>query len=158
MLAVAEKIGKKLKKGKWTPQFPTEDKKQTAPETAIFTKETDQAHLIVAFRSFNRFDKDVYIANGIANILRSGMSSRLFTRLREKMGSGYYVSAAHYPFDDFGCFSISTGTTPARVAEIVRAILEEVNRLKYEPVKKSGTEKSSGNRAFGTQNGTRIVG
>ncbi len=141
MLSVAEKIGKKLKKGKWTPQFSTEDKKQAAPEVAVFTKETDQAHIIVSFRSFDRFDKDVYIANGIANILRSGMSSRLFTRLREKMGSGYYVSAAHYPFSDFGCFSISTGTTPARVAEIVKAIVEEVGRLKTEPVKKAELKK-----------------
>jgi len=141
MLKVAEKIGKKIKKGKWNPQFPTKDKKQTGPETAVFKKETDQAHIIVAWRSFDRFDKDVYIANGIANILRSGMSSRLFTRLREQMGSGYYVSAAHMPFADFGSFYISTGTTPERVAEIVKAILEEVTRLKNEPVKKDELKK-----------------
>jgi len=136
MLEVAEKIGKKIKKGQWTEQFETKDKKQTGPEVAIFKKETDQAHLIIAWRSFDRFDKDVYIANGIANILRSGMSSRLFTRLREQMGSGYYVSAAHMPFADFGSFFVSTGTTPERVSEIVKAILEEITRLKNEPVKK----------------------
>jgi len=107
----------------------------------VFTKETDQAHLIVAWRSFSRFDKDIYIANGIANILRSGMSSRLFTRLREQMGSGYYVSAASMPFADFGSFYISTGTTPERVSEIVKAILEEVTRLKTESGKKDELRK-----------------
>ncbi len=136
MLAVAEKIGAKVKAGAWSPQKETKDKKQTAPEIKIFTKDTDQAHLIVAFRSFDRFDKDVYIANGIANILRSGMSSRLFTRLREQMGSGYYVTAANMPFADFGSFYIATGTTPERVTEIVTAILEEVARMKKELVKK----------------------
>jgi len=136
MLAVAEKIGAKVKAGTWSAQKETKDKKQTAPEIKIFTKDTDQAHLIVAFRSFDRFDKDVYIANGIANILRSGMSSRLFTRLREQMGSGYYVTAANMPFADFGSFYIATGTTPERVTEIVTAILEEVARMKNELVKK----------------------
>ena len=141
MLKVAEKIGKKIKKGKSIPQFETKDKKQTEPEMKVFTKETDQAHLIVAWRSFSRFDKDIYIANGIANILRSGMSSRLFTRLREQMGSGYYVSAASMPFADFGSFYISTGTTPERVSEIVKAILEEVTRLKTESGKKDELRK-----------------
>ena len=136
MLAVAEKIGAKVKAGTWSAQKETKDKKQTAPEIKIFTKDTDQAHLIVAFRSFDRFDKDVYIANGIANILHSGMSSRLFTRLREQMGSGYYVTAANMPFADFGSFYIATGTTPERVTEIVTAILEEVARMKNELVKK----------------------
>jgi predicted Zn-dependent peptidase len=141
MLALAKKIGAKVKKGKWTQQLPTKDKKQKSPEMAVFNKTTDQAHIIVAFRSFDRFDKDVYIANGIANILRSGMSSRLFTRLREQMGSGYYVSAAHMPFADFGSFYISTGTTPERVTEIVKAILEEIARMKNEPVKKDELKK-----------------
>lgn len=141
MLEIAQKIGAKVKEGKWSPQKETKDKKQTVPEMTIFTKDTDQAHIIVAFRSFDRFDKDVYIANGIANILQSGMSSRLFTRLREQMGSGYYVSAGNFPFNDFGVFSISTGTTPERVVEIVRAILEEVARIKNEPVKKDELEK-----------------
>ena len=141
MLDMAKKIGAKVKKGGVTPQFPTKDKEQKAPEMAIFTKDTDQAHIIVAFRSFDRFDKDVYIANGIANILRSGMSSRLFTRLREVMGSGYYVSASHMPFADFGSFYIATGTTPERVTEIVAAILEEVARMKNEPVKKDELKK-----------------
>lgn len=142
MLAVAKKIGEKVKKGKWVPQFPTKDKKQKAPETIIFTKDTDQAHLIVAFRTFDRFDKDIYIATVIiGGILRSGMSSRLFSRLREQMGSGYYISAGNSSFSDFGQFYIATGTTPSRVTEIVKAILEEIDRIKNEPVKKDELEK-----------------
>ena len=141
MFQVAKKIAAKLKSGKYSLQKETKDKKQTAPEIKIFTKETDQAHLIVAFRTFDRFDKDIYVAGSIANILQSGMSSRLFTRLREQMGSGYYVGAGHFAFNDFGCFSISTGTTPERVTEIVKAILEEVSKLKNEIVGEKELEK-----------------
>lgn len=122
-------------------EFLTNDRQQTLPETVFVDKDTDQAHIIMAWRTFDRKHPDRYIARMIKNILRGGMSSRLFTRLRDEMGSGYYVSASHNLHTSFGFFAISTGTTHARVAEIVKAIIDETERLKNEPVSKEELEK-----------------
>lgn len=116
------------------PEYPTQDKKQTAPETLFIDKDTDQAHLVMSWRTFDRNHPDRYIAKVITNILRGGMSSRLFIKLREEMGSGYYIGAHHTMHKSFGSFSIATGTTSERVPEIVSAILSEIERLKVELV------------------------
>lgn len=116
------------------PEFPTRDREQHGPETVFIDKDTDQAHIVMAWRTFPRHNKDRYVAGMISQILRGGMSSRLFIRLREEMGSGYYIGAGHNSHTSFGAFSISTGTKAERVAEIVSAILKETERLKTELV------------------------
>ena len=58
------------------------------------------------------------------------MSSRLFIKLREEMGAGYYIGAGHHTYKSFGSFSISTGTKSERTAEIVAAILVETKKIK----------------------------
>jgi predicted Zn-dependent peptidase len=116
------------------PEFLTHDREQAGPETVFIDKDTDQAHIILAWRTFSHENKDRYVARVITNILRGGMSSRLFITLREEMGSGYYIGAGHHTYKSFGSFSIATGTTSERVAEIVNAILKETEKLKNELV------------------------
>ncbi|HEU0080860.1 MAG TPA: pitrilysin family protein [Candidatus Paceibacterota bacterium] len=123
------------------PELPTRSREQTAPETVFVDKDTDQAHLILAWRTFERSDPDRYVVGMIKNLLRSGMSSRLFIKLRDEMGSGYYVSASHATHTTFGFFAVSTGTMHERVPEIVQAILDETERLKAEPVPKEELDK-----------------
>lgn len=127
--------------GQPRPQFSTKDRVQDGPELVSIEKDTDQAHIIMAWRTFDRNHPDRYIAAIIRTILRAGMSSRLFIRLREELGSGYYIGANHGVRKTFGRFSVSTGTAHARVPEIVGAILHEVNRLKAELVSTDELEK-----------------
>lgn len=107
---------------------------QKEPELIILDKKTDQAHIAIGFRAFDRFDPDRYVLWAIRTILRGGMSSRLFRKLREEMGAGYYVSAGHSLLDTYGLFTISTGTDPERVSEVISALMFEVRRLKTEKV------------------------
>jgi predicted Zn-dependent peptidase len=116
------------------PEFLTHDREQAAPETVFIDKDTDQAHLILSWRTFARSSPDRFIVGIIRNILTGGMSSRLFLKLRDDMGSGYYIHAGHSTFTSFGHFGISTGTTHARVPEIISAIIVETERLKTELV------------------------
>jgi len=88
----------------------------------------------MAWRTFPKSHPDRYVAGMIRSILGSGMSSRLFIRLREEMGSGYYLSAMNSLQTSFGRFIITTGTTHERVPEIMAAIIKEVDRFKTEPV------------------------
>ncbi len=107
---------------------------QTKPAIDTTFKETDQTHLIIGFRSFAILDKRIPIINVITAILSGGMSSRLFTKMRDELGICYYVRADHDPFTDHGIFSIAAGLDNSRVEEGVKGILGEVRRLKDELV------------------------
>jgi predicted Zn-dependent peptidase len=107
---------------------------QTKPQMKILNKKTDQAHIVLGFRAFDMKDGDRYSLRMMRNVLSGGMSSRLFTRIREEMGAGYYISAGFNLHDHHGYFTVSTGTEPGRVVEVVGAILDELKKIKQKPV------------------------
>jgi predicted Zn-dependent peptidase len=130
-----------LSSDKPRPESLTIEREQKSPEVLIVDKDTDQAHVVMAWRTFRRDHPDRHIARLVKNILKGGMSSRLFIRLRDEMGSGYYVSANHALHTSFGYFGVATGTTHVRVAEIVKAVIEEAEKLKTEPITKEELDK-----------------
>ncbi|TSC61088.1 MAG: hypothetical protein G01um1014107_126, partial [Parcubacteria group bacterium Gr01-1014_107] len=67
-------------------------------------------------------------------ILGGGMSSRLFQKLREEMGVGYYVRSFTDEYTDHGYLAVAAGVDKRRVEEVVRAIIEEFRKLKNELV------------------------
>ncbi|MDO8579794.1 MAG: pitrilysin family protein [bacterium] len=141
MLSWAKKSLGTIARGLVSPELATRDRIQPAPEMVFVDKDTDQAHIITAWRTFDRKSPDRFVAHLIWGILRAGMSSRLFTKLRDDMGSGYYIGAHHSLHLTFGRFVISTGTTAERVPEIVSAILSETKKLKTKPVLKAELDK-----------------
>lgn len=116
--------------------------KQKDPQLALEYKKTDQTHLVLAFRTVGRMHKDAAALHVLAGILGQGMSSRLFERLREKMGVGYYVRAYHDMSTDHGALEIATGVTHTRIHEVVRAIIEECRRMIDEPVSEAELKKT----------------
>lgn len=135
MLSWVEKSLGTINDGSVKPELITKDRLQSVPERVFVDKDTDQAHIIMAWRTFNRKSPDRFVAHIIQSILRAGMSSRLFTKLRDDMGSGYYINAHHALHSSFGRFVIATGTLAERVPEIISAIVKETERLKTEPVR-----------------------
>jgi len=69
------------------------------------------------------------------------MSSRLFQKLREEMGVGYYVRAYNEASTDHGFFQISAGVDNKRIYEVIEAILVECRNLKTYPVQEDELEK-----------------
>jgi len=108
--------------------------KQNKPVAKIKHKATDQTHFVLAFRALNVFDKKSAIASVMSGVLGTGMSSRLFHKLREEMGVCYYVRANTDPYTDHGVFQISSGVDNKRVKEVISAILVECEKLKNELV------------------------
>ena len=104
-------------------------------------KKTSQTHLILGFRGYPAGHKDASALSVLAGILGGGMSSRLFHRIREQLGAGYYVSAEAEMFTDHGFFAISTGIDNKRVSEILRAIVDEVRIIKNNSVAKNELQK-----------------
>src|SRR5207244_2374305 len=59
----------------------------------IHRKDSDQAHLCLGVRSYPMVHPDRWALQLLATILGTGMSSRLFTEVRERRGLAYYVYA-----------------------------------------------------------------
>lgn len=108
---------------------PSVREKQKSPQLLIHHKKTDQTHMVMAFRAYGAGDKRIPALSVLAEILGKGMSSRLFTKLRDEMGACYYVRAEHDEYTDHGLLTISTGINVSRAKEVVKTLLEECNRL-----------------------------
>lgn len=108
--------------------------KQTESQVSIFNKETDQSHIIVGVRTFDTYHKHRSVLKVLSGVLSGGMSSRLFTKLRDEMGVCYYVRAGVDLSTDHGVIAVAAGLDNTRVKEATQAILNEFNRLKNELV------------------------
>lgn len=107
---------------------------QTSPALRLFYKDTDQTHLILGVRSFDTYNKYNPIIRVLSGVLSGGMSSRLFQKMREELGICYYVNAGNDTFTDHGTFTVSAGLDSKRVQEGIKAILEELKKIKTELV------------------------
>ena len=116
--------------------------KQASPKLLIHKKKTDQTHMVMAFRTYGANDKKSPAATVLSEILGKGMSSRLFTRLRDEMGACYYVRAEHDQFTDHGTLTISTGINVSRTKEVVKVLLEECQKLVNSPVSSEELDKA----------------
>ncbi|MDP3725722.1 MAG: pitrilysin family protein [bacterium] len=121
------------------PKSPKTGKKkiqdiQKKPAVFIKYKKTSQTHLILGFRAYKATHKDSVALYVLAAILGGGMSSRLFHRIRDQLGAGYYISAENDALTDHGFFAISTGVDNKRVSEILHAIADEIRLIKNQPV------------------------
>lgn len=103
---------------------------QIAPQVAVRHKETDQTHFILGVRSFPVYDKRNPALSVLGGVLGSGMSSRLFRKLRDEMGVGYYVRAGNSASTDSGYFAVSAGVANDRLEEVLRAVVAELQSLK----------------------------
>lgn len=103
---------------------------QSGPQVALKFKETDQTHFILGVRSFPVYDKRNLIISVLGGVLGSGMSSRLFRKIRDEMGVGYYVRAGNSASTDSGYFAVSAGVANDRLEEVIRAVMEELESLK----------------------------
>jgi len=108
--------------------------RQKTPQVLVKYKKTDQTHFVLGVRTYDFFNKKSVVLSVLGSILGGGMSSRLFQKLREEMGVGYYVRAYNDTYTDHGFFQISAGVDNKRIHEVLTAVIEECNKLKTELV------------------------
>lgn len=99
---------------------------QNQPAVKLKFKETDQTHLIIGVRAFNLYDKKMPALELLSTVLGGGMSSRLFQKMREKLGICYYIRSHAFGLTDHGALAIASGIDSNRVEEGVKGILEEL--------------------------------
>ena len=104
-------------------------------------KKTDQTHFILGVRSYDLFSKKNAVLSVLGGVLGGGMSSRLFQKLREEMGVGYYVRAVNDAYTDHGFFDVSAGVDNKRIYEVIEVVLNEFRKLVTEKVRAEELEK-----------------
>lgn len=108
--------------------------KQTSKRIRLVTRDTEQAHLCIGFPAVSYYDERRYAQSTIEAILSSGMSSRLFQEIRERRGLVYSVYGYFRSHEDVGQGVIYAGTDTERVKETISAIVDELKKLRDEPV------------------------
>jgi predicted Zn-dependent peptidase len=108
----------------------------------IHRKDADQAHLCLGVRSYPMVHPDRWAMQMLATVLGSGMSSRLFTEVRERRGLAYYVYAHNQGYTDAGTLFSQAGVDIKRSEEAVETIVREFRRMAAEPVPAEELEKA----------------
>lgn len=100
-----------------------------SPRLAVREKQTEQAHICLAYPSVSLSDPDRFAVDLLSTVLGEGMSSRLFLELREERALVYDVHSYPSEFRDTGSFTIYAGCDPANARVTVEAVLEENHKL-----------------------------
>jgi len=70
----------------------------------------------------------------LATVLGGGMSSRLFSEVRERRGLAYYIYGYNQGYTDTGTLFAQGGVDIARIEEAVSTVVAEFRRIAAEPV------------------------
>jgi len=108
--------------------------RQSEPELIIQTRKTDQTHLCLGVRAYNLFHKDRYVQKLLSVILGGMMSSRLFVKIREKMGAAYYVNTVSDADPDTGSLFTQVGVDNRKIEKVILAVLDEYRKISKEKV------------------------
>lgn len=96
----------------------------------IIEKKTEQSHIVVGFKTVSFEDPDFFPLEILATILGGGMSSRMFSEIREKRGLAYSVKTACSNYIESGVLYTQAGVPNEKVEEAVSAIMEEYKKIK----------------------------
>jgi predicted Zn-dependent peptidase len=114
------------------------------PHVLVRHKASDQAHLAIGVPSYPLGHPDRYALQLLATVLGSGMSSRLFTEVRERRGLAYYVYAINHSYTDAGSLYAQAGVDVNRIDEAITTIATELKKIADEPVASDELEKARG--------------
>lgn len=116
--------------GDWSPGLPDAIEEQPAIGRYLHLPyDSQQTHVGVAYDSVPYRDPDYFQAWGAVGVLSGGMSSRLFTEVRERRGLCYTVYASLHTLRDRGAVFCYAGTGAERAQQTLDVTLSELTRL-----------------------------
>lgn len=105
---------------------------QESPRLHVEQRDTEQAHLCLAVKGLSHNHPDRFNIDLLNVMLGEGMSSRLFTEIRDRRGLAYSIHSAVDHLLDSGALTVYAGVAPNNVYDAVTAILQELHSLKDE--------------------------
>lgn len=132
--------------GDWSGGEVGHDFSPNAPSASVglVERDTEQAHLVLGGGGIDRTDERRW-ALGILNlVLGGGMSSRLFTSIREERGLAYSIFSFNQSYADSGVWGVYVGTTPRQTAEVMELIDGQLSKLMEEGITAAELEKAQG--------------
>lgn len=133
VLAAIKKQFAKVRTGK-KPTFKTTKDKQSKPEIFIQKKKTDQTHLLIGVRAYPKMHPDRYALAVLATVLGGGMSSRLWSAVRERRGLAYRVTTDVEMYPDVGYLATQSGVEHKNLEQTITVILDEYRKMANEKV------------------------
>ncbi len=102
-------------------------------ENINITKDSEAAWLVLGYPTEGIMsEKDYATLQVIDALLGTGMSSRLFTDLRDSQGLAYQVGSSYSPQVNAGVFALFIGTNPKNIDVAKNGMLNAINTLKKE--------------------------
>lgn len=134
---------------------------QDEPKILLHNKKTDQTHFILGVRAYHKFNEKKYPLDILSVILGGGMSSRLFSEVRDKRGLAYYIGAGGESYTDSGFFMVKAGVNNQKTAEALKVIMEELRKVKREGITseelKRAKDQIEGSMALGLEHSDAVA-
>ena len=116
------------------PAVPAFPKVETKPVPGVYLAvkgDVTQTFFSLGHLGGELRDKDYAALEILSDILGGGFQSRLLQRVRTQMGNAYSIGASwSAQYDHPGIFEISGGTKSFSTVETLKAVLEEVTRIR----------------------------
>jgi len=124
----------------------TGEPEATAPHAdgrvRVHTKQSEQAHVSIGVHSLPLDHPDRYAIQLLATVLGGGMSSRLFSEVRERRGLAYYVYGLNHSYTDAGTLYSQAGVDIDRIDDAVATIAAELRKIADAPLPAEELEKA----------------
>lgn len=115
---------------------------QKRPSLRAEKKDSEQAHIVYGAPTIAIDDPKRYAYYLLDIILGGGMSSRLFTEIREKRGLVYSVFSSSQLYEGAGVFEMYAGTRPENIAKVI-----DVTKSEFAKAAESGVSEEELDRA-----------
>jgi predicted Zn-dependent peptidase len=136
-----DKYFKIIGKGEVKNYLPAKDNQKNT-QIGIKFKKSNQTHLSFGFPGISRLDPDKYSVDLLDIILGSGLSSRLFQKIRVSKSLAYDIHSFIQYFNDISSFNIYAGIDSNKLVETIQTILEELNKIKDNNLKEGELRKA----------------
>jgi predicted Zn-dependent peptidase len=131
-----------LESGAQGTPAPAEMLANGTPRVRVHTKDADSAHIALGVPSYPLEHPDRYTLQLLATVLGGGMSSRLFSEVRERRGLAYYVFGLNHSYTDAGSLYSQAGVDINRIDDAVTTIAAELKKMATETVPADELEKA----------------
>ena len=133
VLAAAGRLFRRLPAAPGVPTVPTTELRPRA-EPRIVEREARQAQVLIGFVAPPVVHPDYVPVRVLAMVLGGGMSSRLFTELRDRRGLAYSVGVLATARTGPALFAPYLGTAPGNADAALAGMLAEVERIRAEVI------------------------